>query len=415
MKKIFILSYYIIGLSISENISAQNHMISLSSGYEKQSFFSMNDGEISSINNMNWDIAFSIDPYISSIRINDGHGVELYTYEQGDTSSWNSINNSAISNLSSPMYNSDTSWFIGAFDANQLGHPDYGWGTYNMATHYVTGDSLFIIKTLNGDWKKLWIVEMGGGSYKFRYANLDGSNEINQSISKTNYNGKHFVYFSIDQGLTVDREPLNNSWDVTFTKYISMVQGTPYAVTGVLHNAGVKVAKAENISSPFSYVDYSLHSLETEINTIGYNWKTFDMQSFNYILDPNLCYFIKDLSGNIYRLIFTAFEGTSTGNIEFNVENIFSTENQEKTKENFSLLTYPNPTNHDMTLVYDVTKHIDNITITDVLGNTVYEKQVELNGFDTFILPTSLLKKGIYFVSLNRGLHQQMTKTIIRL
>jgi len=415
MKKIFILSYYIIALSISENISAQNHMISLSSGYEKQSFFSMNDGEVSSINNMNWDIAFSIDPYISSIRINDGHGVELYTYDQGDTSSWNSINNSAISNLSSPMYNSDTSWFIGAFDANQLGHPDYGWGTYNMATHYVTGDSLFIIKTLNGEWKKLWIVEMGGGSFTFRYANLDGSNEINQSSSKTNYNGKNFVYFSIDQGLTIDREPLNNSWDITFTKYISMVQGTPYAVTGALHNIGVKVAKAENISSPFSYVDYSLHSLENEINTIGYNWKTFDMQSFNYILDSNLCYFVKDLSGNIYRLIFTAFEGTSTGNIEFNVENIFTTENQEKTKENFSLLAYPNPTNHDITLVYDFTKHINNITITDILGNTVYETQVELNGFDTFILPTSLLKKGVYFVSLNRGLHQQITKKIIRL
>ena len=65
--------------------------------------------------------------------------------------------------------------------------------------------------------------------------------------------------------------------------------------------------------------------------------------------------------------------------------------------------------------MYDFTNHIDNITITDVLGNTVYENQVELNGFDTFILPTSLLKKGVYFVSLNRGLHQQITKTIIRL
>ena len=103
------------------------------------------------------------------------------------------------------------------------------------------------------------------------------------------------------------------------------------------------------------------------------------------------------------------------GNIEFNVENIFTTENQEKTKESFSLLAYPNPTNHDITLVYDFTKHINNITITDILGNTVYENQVELNGFDTFILPTSLLKKGVYFVSLKRGLHQQATKKIIRL
>ena len=38
-----------------------------------------------------------------------------------------------------------------------------------------------------------------------------------------------------------------------FYKYITPVQGTPYGVTGVLNNVGIKVADAENIPSPSTY------------------------------------------------------------------------------------------------------------------------------------------------------------------
>ena len=53
------------------------------------------------------------------------------------------------------------------------------------------------------------------------------------------------------------------------------------------------------------------------INTIGYDWKEFQG---SYVIVPNRCYFVLDKSANIWRLTFTNFEGTSTGNIEFNTE-----------------------------------------------------------------------------------------------
>ena len=37
---------------------------------------------------------------------------------------------------------------------------DMGWGIYSMITHHVTGDSLYAIKTVGGDWKKLWIQKL---------------------------------------------------------------------------------------------------------------------------------------------------------------------------------------------------------------------------------------------------------------
>ena len=76
------------------NTTAQNQeTISLNPGYTYQSFYSMQNGEIVNIENDNWDLAFSTDSYSANIRINDGKGVELYTYNLGDTSSWSSINN----------------------------------------------------------------------------------------------------------------------------------------------------------------------------------------------------------------------------------------------------------------------------------------------------------------------------------
>ena len=177
---------------------AQTVQISMGNNYANQIFYSMQNGEIKNISNDNWDLAFTTDQYASTIRTNDGKGVELYTYHLGDTSDWQNMTVSIINNLSSGMYNSEISWYDGAFENNSLGHPDYGWGVYNMINHNVTGDSLYIIKTINGNWKKIWIQELTtAGEYIFKFANLDGSNEITQSILKTNYTDKNFIYLSL--------------------------------------------------------------------------------------------------------------------------------------------------------------------------------------------------------------------------
>ena len=146
--------------------NAQNNQITLNSGYANQSFYSMQNGEILNVPNNNWDIAFSTDAYSSTIRINDGKGVELYTYPLGDTSAWNTINTNTINIITNPMYNSDTSWNYGAFGNNQTnGGFDYGWGVYNIQTHHIIGDSLFIIKTVDQNWKKLWLEKKASGEY----------------------------------------------------------------------------------------------------------------------------------------------------------------------------------------------------------------------------------------------------------
>ena len=373
---------------------AQTVQISMGNNYANQVFYSMQNGEIKNISNDNWDLAFTTDQYASTIRTNDGKGVELYTYHLGDTSDWQNINASIMNNLSSGMYNSEISWYDGAFENNSLGHPDYGWGVYNMINHNVTGDSLYIIKTINGNWKKIWIQELTtAGEYIFKFANLDGSNEITQSILKTNYTDKNFIYFSIDQNTIIDREPISSEWDITFTKYISPVQAMPYPVTGVLTNNNTEVAKATGVTDPLTYFDYSNHNFNNEINSIGYDWKSYQG---SFVVDANRCYFIKDKNENIWRLVFNSFDGMSTGNIEFNTELIFNTSSENINKTS-SLNVFPNPTNQNTNLIFDFEEECL-INIYDISGVQVYSNQLNSTGLELINLPTGNFDAGLYFL-----------------
>mgnify|MGYP001472307408 FL=1 len=409
MKKHFILFLFFLFLS---KVYSQNNNISMSAGYANQVFYSMQEGETQNINNGDWDLAFSIGNYSSSIRINDGMGVELYNYHLGDTSDWNNINQNIINMLSSPLNNSDTSWMIGGFDINSVpGGFDFGWGVYNIVNHHVVGDSLFIIKTINGNWKKLWIQNLASGEYNFKYSNIDGSNEFVTSLKKSDFQDKLFGYYSIDQNNTIDREPLSADWDITFTKYITSVQGMPYSVTGVLSNINVKVAEANNVT-PATYYNFNNHIFQNEINTIGYDWKTFDMSSFSYILNPNVCFFIKDQEENIWRLYFNSFEGSSTGNVSFNTE-LISTAAVEEGNQNNNITIYPNPASDYVNLICESSKKDNIIYISDINGKIVL-KEKTTNCFSAINVNVSNFKKGIYIVSLVSDNFIKKEKLIIK-
>ncbi len=394
------------------NTTAQNQeTISLNPGYTHQSFYSMQNGEIVNIENDNWDLAFSTDSYSANIRINDGKGVELYTYNLGDTSSWSSINNSTPNILTNPMYNSDTSWQYGAFIMNQSsGMFDYGWGVYNIQTHHIVGDSIFVIKTVNGNWKKLLIETKASGEYFFKYANLDGSNEINQNIQASNYSDKRFIYYSLENDLIIDREPALSDWDITFTKYRTPVQGMPYSVTGVLSNIGIKIAQADNVTNPILYTDYTNHNFDNYINSIGYDWKQFQG---SYIIVPNRVYFIKDYQEQVWRLVFTGFEGSSTGNIEFNAE-LLSTTSTNNSLVKGSLDIFPNPSvnNQKITIIYDMQK-ANSISLHDIYGKEIYFSKINKSGFNTYTIDKNKIAKGTYIVNISNEKGYSITKKLI--
>jgi len=396
-------TYLIIILSVffCINTIAQTQTVSLQPSYTNQSFYSMENGEILNQNATLWDIAFSTAQMSSSIRINGGMGAELYLYPHGDTTDWNSFNSSNLSSWTQ-VYNSDTNWFVGAFDKHSTSAFDMGWGMYNIITHNVVGDSLYAIKTTDGAWKKLWIRSLNSGIYYFTFSDFDGSNEQNQYAQKNIDSTANFLYYGLDNICPFHNyEPNKQDWDITFAKYITSVQGMPYAVTGVLSNSGVKVAQVDNLPNPNTYINYSQHVMMTEMNSIGYDWKEFDMSSFIYLIDSDRCYFVKDLNSRIWRIVFTSFEGSSTGIVEFNTEEITGLTSLENIYDDLSSFEiYPNPTSNNTTIIYDTNSDYVQVNIFDLSGKNIYSELMHGTGLQAKSIQTSSFNNGMYIVEI---------------
>jgi len=273
------------------------------------------------------------------------------------------------------MRNSEETWEDGAFSAYASGHPDYGWAVYNSVTHNLIGDSLFVIKLIDGSLKKMWIISKQSAlsKYTFRFANIDGTNDTTVVLDCNPYSTKNYVYYSLSSRQLLDREPAKDSWDLLFTKYIAaQPSGGFYTVTGVLSNNGVEVAKASQIDTTIvNWADFSMSDFRS---VIGWDWKAFSMTTFSYQVADSLVYFIKNIDGEIYKLRFTGFAGSSTGKV-YLTKNMLSATTINAAEKNYSFKIFPNPANENISIQPNADFGNNSaITIFDVNGKIVFYK-----------------------------------------
>lgn len=373
--------------------------------YANEVYYSMSAGNQGTANRSTWDIAFRANRMSASILTNDGLGVELYSYPKTDSSGWAAVDTSGLSGWTK-MYNSLTDWETGAFVQNQKGHPDYGWGKYNSVTHNVVGDSLFIIKLRDGSYRKIRIIEKYSSDnvFEFRVASLDNSTDKTILLDCSPYAAKNFVGYSISTDDIIDFEPVaSTNWDILFTKYMGVNNGQPYPVIGVLSNYNTKVRKMEHIAPDFISSEAATDSTRS---TIGYDWKTFNMSSFKYVLADSVAYFVQDRSGEIHKLVFTKFGGSSNGLIGFNTELISLTGFSETDKSGFNAAVYPNPINQIMNLAINPGQSkLAMVSLMDMSGRTVFNKRYELQSAElsTLKVPVYGLPSGMYMVKIQAG------------
>jgi hypothetical protein len=392
---------------ITASASAQqvNDMVSIGAGYPNQSFYSMYNGEVSNISNTDWDLAFQITGFQATIRINGKNNVRLFRAGL-DVNAWSNVTAMDTVGKLNPAYelfDHDTSWWVGAFNAtndtsNQF---DLGWGVYDFATHVVTGDSLYFIKLSNGVVKKLWIQSLMSNVYYFAYADVDGTNEVNATLNKTTYANRNFGYYSIINGTESNREPNKNDWDLTFCQYMAVTPIT-YKVTGVLANDSVFVARAYPVD--VTLASFSGQSYTPLINTIGYDWKTYDFGSNSWLISDSLVYFVQDRTGDIWKMIFTGFGGSANGDYEFSKEPVSATGLADAAVATAVLSMYPNPANELFNIVYAPSNYdaSNRIEVYSVTGQLVKSEKLEATpGLKETPLNISDLKCGLYLVRIS--------------
>jgi len=399
-----------------------NDSISMEAGYTNQVFYSLENGTITSVDNSNWDIALAVSGQGakgSAILFNDAYGT-LYKAPV-DTSAWQTLDTAGIDTWEI-LLNSDTSWTNGAFNKYRgaAGNFDMGWGILNPSNNFWTfGDSLYVAKINDGSYKKVWILSLKTGVWQFKYANLDGSNEQTQTITKTDYPNRNFIYFSMSSSSIIDREPDNSTWDLTFTKHKDYLTppGMFLNVTSAFTNRNVWTAKAHEVDLNAALNSTTPQTPFTQnVNNIGREWKKFSSQNGGWSVRDSIAYFIYDEdSVNYYRLVFTGFEGSSTGKAFFNKEKLGITSIHNNGVNNV-LSLYPNPANNEVSILIHTNKEqMANFAIFDLTGKMVLNKTLQLaygSNVDTFKVST--LPKGIYIVNIKNKNINYTQRLIIR-
>jgi hypothetical protein len=407
MKKITTLFAIIL---ITANAFAQStETISMGPGYANNVYWSLPGATGVTYPINNWELAFRTGLQTSSIFINSANGVYLYHVPNTDISGWSTLDTTGLQSWQQ-LNNSDTSWEFGAFDRSSTGFPDFSWGIYDFSTHVITGDSLYILKltgTGNTVYKKLWIIKKDYGDWTFRFANLDNTDDQTITLLDVNATGKNFSYYSVTTNQEVSEEPDNTSWDILFTRYITPLppDNTPYLVTGVLNNVGVQAAEASGVDLLTVDPNAFSNSYTASISEIGYDWKYFDMNLGQYFIVDSLCYFVKSLSGSIYKVVFTGFDGSSTGNITWE-QTEFTTGISSLQNVLESAAVYPNPVSSLVNLIFSVREPLKSLDVNlfnvdgEEVFHTVTTAQSGLNQ-KQILLPD--LAGGVYFLTLNTG------------
>jgi hypothetical protein len=407
MKKIYNLILLLCSVSV---LTAQIDQPSVGASYANSTFYNLEDGNTTSATHTEWDIAFNVTPFNLGIIVNEGVGlsftaplsiVELFQTNSTDFTTADTIGISKI-------YNDEVSWSAGAFNliADASSSADYGWGDYNFGNNQVVGTRIFAIKLRNETYKKLEIQSLIAGVYTFRFADLDGNNEVTTTIDKANYPAKTLAYYSIENETALDLEPTD--WDMVFTRYVTPLNdgsgGTiDYTLTGILTDAGVQVVQADGINpSTVDHLDYT-NDYQDSLTIIGYDWKSFQG---SWVIEAERVYFVKTANEKIWKIQFFDFEGSSTGTTTLEKTLIDGTSSTNKVTEHFSSFNvFPNPASDVTNLVFEVKTYegAAQIQIINQLGQRVYNENIEIhNGLNAKQLSLNF-PSGLYHVALQIG------------
>jgi len=428
MKKIIFQIVFI--ALIGSILPAFGELVNISVGpqYTNQIWYDLTSNTQTTIPLASWDIAFFSYNQNASIRINSGAGARLWeilgkTYDDFDSN----IDTTGLTSNPEKFvewYNSDTTWTVGAFNRGRDGFEtegDFGWGNYDMNTHAIVGDKLYIYRSIEGKYYIFTIQDLISGTYTFKYRDLNTSDAITREFSKSSTTSKLFGYYSISSDKFLDLEPLKSDWYLLFSKYIAMISDdsgniVPYSVMGVLTNYELPVVKVENIPPENAELP-DLSTFSTNISTIGHTWKKFDMQN-GWSLVPNLSYFIQRDEDFFYHIYFTAFGGSSTGNITFNSDVLIIDNVKEAFESSNTFILAPSiiEPNSAFDILFNAnsTTTKAELTLYTITGEIVLTHNLNLvEGLNAFSIPNNLVS-GMYIVSLNINGHISAQKLIVK-
>ena len=390
-----------------------NDSISLGARYANDIYYSFKNGVVGTQLGSNWHIAFATRPAAppknvlrsTTIMANEGRNIQIYKSNQYnfvgfDTTGYKNWN---------VMHNSDSSWDLGAFNADLVrSNPfNYGWGEYNMNTHDVVGEGfVYLIRltkttgpnTLDSAFKLIKIEKLAFDTqWVFNMANIDGSDSSQFKISKAGFDGKLFAYFDVINKQVIDREP-TAPWDLYFTRYGAFYTQFGQTVfstnTGALSHPTLLSARVQGLPNDSAKISDAIFN--NKITTIGTDWKINPGpgQPNFAIIDSNV-YFARTTNNEQFRMVFKSFDGSSNGRIRFYVSKEADYVGLFEAKNYQTVAMYPNPASSFVNVQVGSGNHT--VIVFDITGKALINQIAT----GTTTIDISNLNKGLYFLQVD--------------
>lgn len=171
-------------------------------------------------------------------------------------------------------------------------------------------------------YRKFQILSACDVNYQVRFSNLDNSNVTVMTIPKDPLYSMMYLSFS-NTGAVVQQAPPADDWDFVFTKYTHVYFDQPltspyryYPVTGAIINRwndiSASVLKLDSTPNflpfvQFTYPDVTGLPFTNAATVIGFDWKSYDFNSSQYVIAPDLYFILKDKNGYYFKMRFVDF------------------------------------------------------------------------------------------------------------
>jgi hypothetical protein len=395
--------------------------VSLGAGYVNQVYYSLVSGQKTAAPVNEWDVAFQANGITFGVWVNRAAGFTAHLVPNLDASDWGTAVDTTGFSTWPALENGTASWANGAFNQNSTNQFDVGWGNYSgPPAHEVNGDSIYLVKYADGTFKQLLIENLNVNRYVFRFADLDGTNEMVDSVLKND--DRNFSYYSLKNAVEIDREPSNGDWDLWFTNGLTanVVVGPPGTPLGtasgaVYINRGIQSIRISGV--PNDSADYMTATFDSTIYKIGdtYRIRVSNPPPGGWVVVDSNVYFIKAKDTEIYKLVFTSYEGQGTGKVTFEKTQLTNnaTSVNDITSNATRIALYPNPAVDQLNLILDATEAgMHNIIVTDLAGKVAYNTTVAVNGLQNISIPVSNFANGLYLVSVEANGNRSVQKFV---
>ena len=149
---------------------------------------------------------------------------------------------------------------------------------------------------------------------------------------------------------------------------------------------------------PTANATYWGETFDADMDVLGYDWKNFNQGTFQWEYAQDRTYFVKDRTGDIWKVVFVSYGGSANGNFTFNQE-LVGEASVDETGRRSAVAIAPNPSVGTMNLIIASEAHSAQLSIIDMNGRVV--GQESLTGFSGLVqrpIDVSALPAGLYLV-----------------